>query len=191
MRLKHPFVWMSVSGQKGAFILSLVITLVLMASLQLLDDPLRTAAAPSGIISYEFAGNLSAAQEIVGSWGQKGQVYAGLNLGLDFLFLFAYAGSIGLGCVLVARGLGRRVAFLSVLGVALAWGQIGAALLDGVENYALIQVLLGSQREVWPAIAQWCALPKFLLVAAGLLYIIVGTGLVAVFKAKGNGEKET
>ena len=70
------------------------------------------------------------------------------------------------------------------VGVLLAWAQFGAALLDAVENYALIQVLLGSQQALWPAVARWCAIPKFLIVAAGLVYIGVGAVLAVVTKGR-------
>jgi hypothetical protein len=66
------------------------------------------------------------------------------------------------------------------LGTLLAWAQFGAALLDALENYALIQVLLGSQQALWPVVARWCAIPKFLIVAAGLVYVGIGTVSVMV-----------
>ena len=182
MTLRHPFEWLSTSGQKCAFIALLALTLVVMGGLRALDGPLKTEAAPSGIVSFELAGRLPLAQSILESWGQVGQVHAGLSLGLDYLFLITYASSIALGCVLVARNLSQRVEFLSFAGVLLAWAQFGAALLDCVENYALIQILLGSQQESWPAMAWWCAVPKFLIVAAGLAYVCIGT--IAVVGAK-------
>ena len=188
MKLSHPFGWVSITAQKRLFIALLVLTLVVMISLQVLGGPLETEVAPMGILSFEFAGKLSKAQEMVASWGPKGQVYAGLNLGLDYLFLVAYAGSIGLGCVLVARALSERVEKLAPVGVFLAWAQIAAALLDCVENYALVRVLLGSERELWPALARWCASPKFLLVAVGLVYVLAGA-IVARAAQGGRGEK--
>jgi len=160
------------------------LTLAVMVSLNALGRPLNTEVAPLGIVSLELAGELSLAQSMVESWGQTGQVYAGLNLGLDYVFLVAYSSSIALGCVLVARSLSRRSEFLSSLGAVLAWAQFGAAMLDAVENYALIQVLLGSQQTPWPAIARWCAIPKFLIVAAGLVYVSVGAVLAVVTKAR-------
>lgn len=180
MRLRNPFEWLSPSIQKRAFIPLVVFTLVVMASLQVLGGPLQTEAAPAGIVSFEFAGELSTAQSMVESWGQKSQVYAGLNLGLDYLFLVAYASAIGLGCVLISRRLSERVEFMGTLGIVLAWGQLAAALLDSIENYALIRVLLGSEQGLWPVVAQWCAVPKFLIVAAGLLYIVIGTVTIVI-----------
>jgi hypothetical protein len=115
MQLRHPFEFLSASGQKWAFIVFFFLSIMVMAGLQVTGVHLRTEVAPRGIISFEFAGELALAQRMVESWGSKGQVYAGLNLGLDYLFLVVYACAIALGCVLVARGLLQRVAALSNL----------------------------------------------------------------------------
>ncbi len=176
MDWRHPFEWLSVSAYRRAFVLLLVLTLALMAMLQVLGEPLKSDAAPAGIVSFEFAGDLATAKRMVKSWGEAGRVYAGLNLGLDYLFLVAYPLAIGLGCVLVARGLdgwGYRA------GVLLAWGQLAAGLLDATENYALIRILLGAEREWLAALAAWCAAPKFALVGAGIAYVLVGAVVLA------------
>ena len=178
MTARHPFDWLSPFEQKRAFIVLFVFTLAVMVSMNTLGRPLNTEVAPLGIVSFQLAGELSLAQSMVESWGPTGRVYAGLNLGLDYLFMVAYSSSIALGCVLVASRLPTRGASLSSLGVLLAWAQFGAALLDAVENYALIQVLLGSRQAFWPVLARWCAMPKFLIVGAGLVY--VGLGAVSV-----------
>jgi hypothetical protein len=183
MTFRHPFEWLSIAGQKRAFVVLLVLTLAVMASLNVLGGPLETDVAPAGIVSFEFAGQLSRAQSIVESWGPTGRVYAGLNLGLDYLFLFSYASAIGLGCVLAARSLSQRVGLPSFVGHLLAWLLFGAALLDAIENYALIRLLLGSQRQLWPAIARWCAAPKFSIVALGLLYVCIGVVVIAGARA--------
>lgn len=174
LSVPHPFLWLTESGQSRAFVTASVLALLTMASLQVLDAPLKTAAAPGGIISYEFARDLEGACRILSSWGPEARVYAGLSLGLDYLFMVAYACALGLGCVLVARRLGRWSRGPAALGVALSWGQWLAALLDALENYALIRLLLGSERALWPALAFGCALTKFLLVGAGILFIGLG-----------------
>ncbi len=184
MQLRHPFESLSISGQKRAFFLFFVLTIVVMAGMQMTGEHLRTDVAPQGIISLEFAGELALAQRMVESWGQKGQVYAGLNLGLDFLFLAVYACAIALGCVLVARGLSQRIEALSNVGIIIAWTQFLAALLDGVENYGLIQILVGTQNEAWPVLAKWCAWPKFFIVGVGLVYVGIGTVLILALIAK-------
>ena len=184
MRLRHPFEWLTPSGQIRALIFFFILSLLAMVSLQVTGAHLITEVSPSGILSFEFAGELSAAQNMVNSWNQTGRVYAGLNLGLDYLFLLVYACAIGLGCVLVARSLSPRTTFLANLGILIAWAQLGAALLDGVENYALIQVLFGTEMAVWPVVARWCAFPKFSIVGAGLAYVIIGAIVVVVLKIK-------
>ena len=152
---KHPFEWLSIKTQNRAFVVLLMITFIVMGGLQVLDGHLKTEIAPAGIVSFEFAGNITNAKQILVSWGPQGAIYAGMSLGLDFLFLFSYAGAIGLGCVLAARGLSQRSKTIFLLGVPLAWGQLCAALLDAVENISMIQVLLGVENPLWPVMAIW------------------------------------
>ena len=182
MKLRHPFEWLPMVEQTRAFVLLFVLTIVVMFVLQVLGGPLITDAAPSGIVSFELAGTLARAQRMVESWGPVGRIYAGLNLGLDFLFLVAYPLCIGLGCVMVARAFSARLAFLSPVGVVLAWGQWLAGLLDAIENCALIQLLLGSQNASLPVVAQGCAIPKFLIVGLGILYVLLGALAVRVVR---------
>jgi len=188
MRLRHPFEWLTPSEQIRAFILFFIFSLLVMLSLQVTGAHLITEVSPSGILSFEFAGELSTAQDMLNSWGQTGRVYAGLNLGLDYLFLLVYACAIGLGCVLAARSYSPGKRFLANLGILIAWSQFGAALLDCVENYALIQVLFGTEMAVWPVVARWCAFPKFSIVGAGLVYVIAGAIVFVVLKIKKRGE---
>jgi hypothetical protein len=183
MKLRHPFEWLPESKQVAAFVPLALMTVLVMTGLQILGKPLITEASPVGIVSFEFAGELELAKSMITSWGFEGQIYAGLNLGLDYLFLVAYGLSIALGCVLVARNLSERFDVLSIVGIVLSWGQLGASVLDAIENYGLIQVLLGSNHEIWPQVARICAGPKFVIVAFGLVYVLAG-GLFAVFSKR-------
>jgi hypothetical protein len=184
MNIRHPFVWLSESGQKRAFLGIFVFTLAIMMCMNIIGQPLVNETAPQGIVSFEFAGTFEIAQHMMASWGGKGLISAGLSLGFDYLFLVAYAICIGLGCVLVSRALQYRVKILLPIGAFLAWAQFLAAFLDAIENYALIRVLLGSTENSWPALARLCAGPKFLIVTLGLLYIICGLILTFLIKAK-------
>jgi hypothetical protein len=184
MVFRHPFVWLTETGQARAFFLMALLAIIVMANLQIVGAPLQTDAAPSGIISFELAGDQPTAQAILGSWDAQARVYAGLSLGADYLFMLAYAEAIGLACVLVARWLVLRSPALAWLGVALAWAQWGAAGLDALENYALIRLLLGSEQAYWPVMAKWCAIPKFALVAAGLLYAVLGALAALALRAR-------
>ena len=184
MNLGHPFVWLSVSGQKRAFLGIFAFTLATMMCMNIIGYPLVNETAPQGIVSFEFAGTFEIAQRMMASWGEKGLISAGLSLGFDYLFLFVYAICIGLGCVLVARAMQYRVRIFLPIGALLAWAQFFAAFLDAIENYALIRVLLGSTENIWPALARLCAGPKFLIVTLGLLYTICGLILIFLIKSK-------
>ena len=162
----------------------LVLTILVMVALQVLGGPLKTDIAPYGIISFELAGTLPLAEKMVESWGKLGQIYAGVNLGLDFLFIVVYANCIGLGCVIVARNLSRQGAFLAATGIGLVWALWFAALFDCIENYALINLLLGSQQATFAMIAKWCAIPKFLIVGLCIAYIILGALATRIVKPK-------
>jgi hypothetical protein len=171
---RHPFRWINQSSQKRVFWFLFAFTILVIFGMQYSGGPLSTEAAPSGIISFEFARTLPNAQVMIDSWGSQGRIYAGINLGLDYLFMASYGLTIGLGCVLVSHGLAGRFKTLASVGIFLSWGALLAAFLDALENYGLMRLLLGSTNEVWPALAYCCAGIKFVLVALGLFYLILG-----------------
>jgi hypothetical protein len=184
----HPFIWIREPSRKILFWLFAGLAVVTLLALQLLGVPLKTEASPAGIVSFELAGDAAKTEGILESWDPTARVYAGLNLGLDFLFIDAYVGAIGLGCVLVGSGLERRSRSLGAAGNYLAWAVVLAGVLDCVENYALIRLLLGS-RQAWLApVAQWCALPKFLIVLGGLVFVAIGSAFTLA--AGGHSRRE-
>jgi hypothetical protein len=148
--------------------------------MSLLDQNLKTAAAPRGIVSFELAGDLEQVSRILQSWKAEGKIQAALSLGLDYLFLIVYALFISIGCVFIGRSFAPKYRWWTDWGFRLGWSQFLAALLDAVENFALLRLILGAEREAWPALARWCAIVKFSIVAAGLAYILVGLTIIAV-----------
>lgn len=170
MSLTHPFQRLSHAAQKRALPPLIVATLALTAALQLIGRPLQTTAAPLGIVSFELAGTLAAAQAMIASWDSSAQQHAAFSLGLDYLYMPLYAVTIALACVRTAAASLRTSRRAAALCILLAWGLGLAALLDAVENAALWQVLQGSTAAAWPAVAHWCAAVKFVWVIAGLLY---------------------
>ena len=174
----HPFIWLSESRQKTVFWILFVVTVGVMICMQNTSTPLETDAAPLGIVSFELAGDLESAQKMIQSWGQEARIYAGLGLGLDYLYMVFYSCTIALGCVILSRTYTTEL-FIRI-GITLAGLQFCAALLDCVENYALINILFGSVNEIWPPIAKWCAIPKFVLVILGLLYVLITVILIMI-----------
>jgi hypothetical protein len=168
--MRHPFEAIPAGKRLSVFLPLLVLTLLLMVMMSRIGNPLITKAAPSGIVSFELAGSVPGAQRIIESWDDRARLYAAFSLGLDFLYLVAYSTTIGLACVWATSVIRSHDWPLAGAGILLAWGQWVAALLDAVENIALLTVLLGPVVEPWPAIALGCAVPKFALVIIGLLY---------------------
>lgn len=151
------------------------LALLVMAAFRVIDVPLQTPSAPNGIVSYELAGSAPAAQAMIDSWDAQARLYAAFGLGLDYLFMLSYALAIGLGAAWAGRQLGSGRRWPVSLGRVLAWGLGLAALLDAVENIALLKMLLvGTASAPWPAVAAVCATIKFALVLAGLVYVLAG-----------------
>ncbi len=150
----------------------LILTLATIVGMQITGEPLKTEAAPGGIVSFELIGNLEGSQKIMESWQGPIMIWAGINMGLDFLFLSLYGVTIALGCLLVSHRLPAQYAFLKRLGIWMAWAVIVAAGLDVVENISLIYLLTGSSNATLPVLAKWCAIPKFNLVLLSILYIL-------------------
>ena len=182
--MTHPLERIKPERRKHYFYPLLALTLLLLLSMNFIGLPLNTAAAPQGIISFEFAATPERAQEMLDSWSPEARVRAGFIQGLDFLFPLAYSTTVGLGCVMAAGVIARRGQAASRLGVPLAWGLWAAAALDYVENIGLVVLLFGPVQSPWPQLAAVCAGIKFALLAAGLGYAFYGLAMKAVPAAK-------
>ena len=174
MRLRMPFERLSSLGQWILFAVSFVLTVVLSAVLSVLGRPLQQEACPQGIVSLELAGKTARVREILEAWGQEGRALARKHILLDYLYLVCYSITIALGCALVAQKLAPQSGSMATVGGILVWAQFGAAVLDAVENYAMLRVLDSPQGAFWPAVARGCAAPKFAIVVLGLLYVVLG-----------------
>jgi hypothetical protein len=167
--MKYPFQVISQQALVPTVIAFIAAALAVMVSLRVLDEPLKTDAAPQGIISFELAGNTSASLAVLESWDQPAKLHAAFSIGLDFLFLITYSSALAFACIWAT---GLMPGSLAGLGVALAWGQWIAAVFDGLENAALFIMLTQGPSSPWPQIAQIAAIIKFTLILLGLLYII-------------------
>jgi hypothetical protein len=188
--MKHPLANIPSAARKPLFFAFLAGTLILFAVFRVLDAPLQTSAAPSGIVSFELAGTPFQAQAIIDSWHEmaylvssvegepvpgfvsRAYAFAAFGLGIDYLFMPVYATALALGILLAA---GKYKGWFFSFGAWLGWGAYAAALFDAVENYALARMLL--MNEVWspyPQIASFCASLKFVLLLLGLFYALAG-----------------
>ncbi len=94
--MPHPFSSIPSERQGRYFWPMVVFTVLTMATLNLVGAPLTTEAAPAGIISYEFAGNVTRAEIILASWDAEARLHAAFVQGLDYLFIPLYAGAIAI-----------------------------------------------------------------------------------------------
>jgi hypothetical protein len=136
--------------------------------------PLTTPAAPWGMISFQLARTPERVQAILASWDALTRQSAAFCLGLDYLFMLAYALAIGLAARWVGVALKQRGWPLAGSGVPLAWAVWLAALLDAIENAAQTAMLFGSSNAIVPGLTWLVALVKFSLVFAALVYVFYG-----------------
>src|SRR5688572_25662669 len=119
--MRHPLEFVPASSRRRLFFTFLALTVFLFAIFRVLDQPLRTDAAPNGIVSFELAGKPQVARAITDSWKQTslllsaipGQpnpevvnipyVFAAFGLGIDYLFMPIYALALAFGTLLAAH----------------------------------------------------------------------------------------
>jgi hypothetical protein len=170
--MKHPLESIPSASRKRLFFAFLAGTLILFAVFRVLDAPLRTPAAPNGIVSFELAGTPEQAQAQLASWDQTAALYAAFGLGLDYLFMPVYATALALGILLAA---GKHGGWFATFSTWLGWGAYAAAIFDAVENYDLARMLLMNQvLSPYPQVAAFSATVKFGLLLLGLFYALVG-----------------
>lgn len=169
--MNHPLAIISPDKRKPVFLLFLGPTLILFAVFRILDVPLRTPAAPNGIVSFELAGDIRPAADILASWDARAELFAAFGIGLDYLFMPAYALALSLGVLLASS---RHPGGFAKLGAWLGWGALVAPFFDAVENYGLLHLLLSSLTSLWPLVSSVCATVKFALLVLGLVYALVG-----------------
>lgn len=169
--MKHPLAAVPFPARKSLFYFFLVVTLFIFGIFQFLDQPLRTPAAPNGIVSYELAGSLENAQSMLNSWDEKARLAAAFGLGFDYLFMPAYALALSLGLLLVGA---EKPKAYHTLTSWLGCGVFVAAGFDAIENYALWLILNGEVSAALPPIAGMCATIKFILLIAGLVTAVAG-----------------
>ncbi|PWB69246.1 MAG: hypothetical protein C3F07_19975 [Anaerolineales bacterium] len=187
--MRHPLEFVAQIHRRRFFLTFLFLTLILFAVFRILDQPLRTPAAPNGIVSFELAGSVERARAITDEWKKSslllsataGQpnpdivnvpyAFAAFSLGIDYLFMPFYSFALAFGTLLAAS---KHTGWLKSLGAVAGYGAFAAALFDAVENYALFQILLNRIHSPYPEIAFYCASIKFGLLALGLVYGLAG-----------------
>ena len=160
------------SPRRGLVVLALFVLTLGVGALALpaLDD-----MGDVGIVEFELARTSEQASEYYGELGESGRDAARESLYLDFPYLVLYGLFYAAACVVVAaRAAERGMPRLARWGRPLAWGALGSAACDAVENLALLRVLDGHTDQPWPGLAFTFATAKFVLATAAILYAVVG-----------------
>ncbi len=160
------------SPRRGLIVLALFVLTLGVGALALpaLDD-----MGDVGIVEFELARTSEQASEYYGELGESGRDAARESLYLDFPYLVLYGLFYAAACVVVAaRAAECGMSRLARWGRPLAWGALGAAACDAVENVALLRVLDGHTDQPWPGIAFTFATAKFALITAATLYAVIG-----------------
>ena len=171
MSIQNPMHFINPENRNKVLIILLILIIFIFSIFRFLDSPLRTKAAPSGIVSYELAGSAEKTMQILTSWDSRARLFAAFGLGFDFLFLVVYATAISLACLMSSA---KHTGWFLSLGTWLGWGSILAAGMDSIENIALWNLLIGKTASYLPQVAAWCATIKFLFIFLGILYGLVG-----------------
>lgn len=166
--MRHPLEAIPSDKRATVFIPLLIATLVITFAFRFIGP-----AKPT-IVDFEFAGTKSKTTDILDAWTPMDRIHAGFSLGFDYLYMPIYSTTIALACVWAAT-MFRSGGWRSI-GLMLAWGLWLAAMLDAIENLALISNLFGTPIDPFPALAAVCAALKFGLILLGLLYILVAGG---------------
>ncbi|GAB1471114.1 hypothetical protein MASR2M66_19920 [Chloroflexota bacterium] len=169
--MEHPLEFIPRNARKALFLFFLIFALGIFGVFSFLDAPLKTSAAPNGIVSFELAYTPEKSQSILNSWDENARLFAAFGLGLDYLFMPVYTLALSLGLLLAGYEKAKPYHTLTVWA---AWGAFAAALFDAVENYALWNILQGSMVGVLPQLAGICATVKFALLLLGVLIALVG-----------------
>lgn len=169
--MKHPFFLLSRKQHLLWLGIATAAAILLMLGQLWVNTRLVNNVAPAGILSFEFAGNLSTARLMIHSWDYTAKIRAAFGLGLDFLYLIAYSNALALACLYIAKSWTLFNSF-SQAGIIIAWLQWTAALCDGIENAALIALLSDSNRAWLPPLAYWMAAAKFAIVGLAILYLL-------------------
>jgi hypothetical protein len=165
--MQHPLERVPPERRRATMLALLALTLALVAALVAIDASLRSPVTPLGVVSYELCawdGSCAAALEAY----RPVRLEAGMSIGLDYLFMPAYASALGAALVFAARGRMRRLAS------GLAWAVTLAALLDAIENAALYAML--ATGEAGPTLAWTATLPatiKLVILVVALLALPV------------------
>lgn len=165
------------------FFLSLVATAISVIVMSSFDKNLKTKEAPHGMVSFELARELPQSTAILSSWNAASKIAAGLSLGFDYFFMMAYTLFLSVSLIGVTDHL-REQSLFRFRNVVLLF-LVGAALMDAIENVALIRLLTGHMTQAMTSLAYYCASTKFILLVLGITYLCWALAVWLILRRNG------
>jgi len=149
-----------------------IATLLLLWAMAPMED--RMQANGPGMVAFELSGGEERADEILAEWGEDGRDAAREQLWIDYAFMLAYGAFLGLAAAAI-RDLCRRRGLqrLGRIGDKAIWLGPLAAAFDALENACLL-LTVDEAGAAFPLLATIFATVKFALLAAAILYLVVG-----------------
>lgn len=173
--MRTPYQALSTASLHRALPVVVALTAALAFYLRMQGGKLEHAAAPYGIISYEFCWSLERAQEMIQGWSaQKDAVQ--LQIWADMPFLMLYPAFFSMLCELgLRRARAGGPPWVQRAGAWAVWAAWGMTPLDLTENLLLLR-LLGADAQAWMApAASLCATVKFAILGGVLVYLAAST----------------
>jgi hypothetical protein len=149
-----------------------------------LPIPLMSVLAPlrenepggHDIVSFELAGSVARADEILATWHAVGVEQTAKYVQLaDMVYPVLYAAALA-GCAIAAGHALRRAGAdrIAVAAPFIAWVAFAAAAFDYVENVGLDIALWHRPIEPWPLVSGVAAALKFVCIAVTIVYALGG-----------------
>jgi hypothetical protein len=163
-------------------LLSGIATLLFIVIMLLHGAPLKVeGVSPRGIIDLELAGTVAHATTIYNAWYPDLTSLATKNTIIDFFFLVSYGTFLAVSCYSISRYYNKPI---KTIGWWLTRLMIVAAFFDAIENVLMLTTLAAHFKKEIVATTFMFASIKFLLVAAGIVYIAFAGLALLVFPRK-------
>ncbi|HEX4463100.1 MAG TPA: hypothetical protein VH042_00480 [Solirubrobacterales bacterium] len=141
------------------------------------------------LFAFEQAGSVERSAEIVDTWGEDGKQAAWWQLAFDTPFLIGYGLFAAGACAAVARRASQadKQRLRRTATVVVWFGPLAAAA-DFLQNISLALILSGHVASPWPQVSATGGSLTSLLMAAALLFAIVGWAATRGARASGLAE---
>lgn len=168
--MRAPFDRVPAADRPRTLALLSASALVMLALLNVLDSPLKNETSPWGVVSLQLSFGAENALAMINAWDEDQRLLCAFGLGLDYVFMFLYAGAVAAGCVFFGEQLRFRGSALGKWAAPIAWLVVVGGVADMFENSCLLSVVRGVTDMAFAA--SCAAVVKFGFLFVGLLYAI-------------------